>query len=42
VPLDQFEQHLEPFFRFQIGVELVVGHIRVYKATKDLTCSVHA
>jgi hypothetical protein len=42
VPLNQFEQHLQPLFRFQIRVELMVGLISLFKATKDLTGSVHA
>jgi hypothetical protein len=41
VPLDQLQQHLEPVFRRQFSIELVVGPIRIFEIMEHLNDAVH-
>ncbi len=41
MPFDKFQQHVEPLFRSQVRVELIVGPICVFKTVKHLKDSVH-
>lgn len=41
VPLDQFQQHLEPVLRRKFSIELIVGLIRILKTTEYLNNAVH-
>ena len=41
VTFDQFEKKIEPFFRRQVGIELIVGSVRIFKTAKDLRDTVH-
>ena len=41
MPLDQLQQHLEPVFRRQFSIELIIGLIRVFETTEYLNNAVH-
>ncbi|HEX9984198.1 MAG TPA: hypothetical protein VGF69_13100 [Thermoanaerobaculia bacterium] len=42
VPLDQFEQQVEPLVWCQVRVELIVGLIGFFEAAKDVSYPFHA
>jgi hypothetical protein len=41
MPFDELQQHVEALLRSQVGVELIVGPVRVFKTVKYLSDSVH-
>ncbi len=42
VPFYKFKQHIEPLFRFQVRVELIVGRLRLVKPAEYPDDSIHA
>ncbi|HEX8411705.1 MAG TPA: hypothetical protein VF883_22850 [Thermoanaerobaculia bacterium] len=41
MPLDQLQQHLEPVFRREFRVELIVGQIRGLETAEHVNDSIH-
>lgn len=44
IPLafNQLEQHVQPLLGREVGVELIVGLVRIFKAAEDLNDAVHS
>lgn len=41
VPLDQFQQHLQPVFRRKFSVELIIGQISVLETAEHVNNAIH-